>query len=263
MRRASLLGLALALFVVGTACGLSSLGQGGAPGDGRTASPEPTEAPMLPVSINEGLASLDSYRMTYTSDTFDSASQQREVATFVVARDRASDASYSRNETASSSEGSDLAQSDVQEQYVIGHGLCQVSGGEAEFTPVSETARVLGDLMSQVVSFHPLIENPVLVGEETVNGVPVRSYTFELTSLGASTDVEVSRADGRYSIATDGDYLVRYGLDLELRTGAADDPQAESSTFHIDLSLEDINQPVAIVFPEACQEAAGTPAPAP
>lgn len=242
----------LFVLVVGSACGLSPAG--GGTEDGRpAATAEPTEAaPMIPVSINEGLASLDSYRMTYTSDVYDSFTMERTVSTNEVARNRDTDASLNRTETRVTSDEAGLVSEEVQEQVVIGDQLCSTTNGEGELTTISETARVLSDLMSQVVVFHPLIENPVFVGEDMVGGVPVRSYTFELRSVGSALEVEASRAEGSYAIAVDGDFLVRYRLDMELRTGTEEDPEAEYSEFHIELSLEEINEPVDIAFPPSC-----------
>jgi len=252
MSRKGIVGFGLLVIMVGTACGMSSLGDPSASRRGESSTPEPTEAPMLPVSINEGLASLDSYRMTYTSDVLDSVSQERTTVTFVAARDGAADADYNRTETRVTTEADEVVSDDVQEQFVIGHQLCAVTDGEAQMTPISGTAQVLSDLMSQVVVFRPLIENPVYVGEDVVNGVPVRNYTFEVRSVGATPGVEATRADGDYAIAVDGDYLVHYRLDIELRTGAEGDPEAESSVSSFELSLEDINQPVELAFPSTC-----------
>jgi hypothetical protein len=42
---------------------------------------------------------------------------------------------------------------------------------------------------------------------------------------------------------------------MELRTGPEGDPEAESSVSFFELSLEEINQPVEIVFPPNCQAA--------
>ena len=205
---------------VGSACGVSSLGGAQQAAGGETPTAAATDAPMLPVPINEGLASLDSYRMTYTNDVFDSVAQQRNVITLVMARDQATDASYNRTETHVTDAAGEAVSEDVQEQYVIGNQICVLSGGEGELTTMSETARVMSDLLSQVIVFNPLIENPVYVGEDVVNGVPVRTYTFEVRSLGAASGAEATRADGSYAIAADGNYVVHYRLDLELRTGA-------------------------------------------
>lgn len=86
-------------------------------------------------------------------------------------------------------------------------------------------AQALTHLMSQVVVFHPLIEHPVYVGQDSVNGVPIRTYGFEVRSLGAASGVEATRADGTYAIAVDGEYLVSHTLDMELRTAPEGDPR--------------------------------------
>jgi len=256
MSKKRIVGFGLLVIIVGSACGMPSLGGGPvAEGGGVSGNSEPTDAPMVPVPINQGLASLDSYRMTYTNDVFDSLAQERTVITFVVARDREADANYSRTETLVTTEGNEVVSEDVQEQFVIGNQICAVTGGEAEMTPISETAQVMTDLISQVVDFNPLIENPVYVGEDVVNGVSVRTYTFEVRSLDAASEVEAARADGNYAIAVDGDYLVHYRFDIELRTGPEGDPEAESSVSFFELSLEEINQPVEIAFPPSCQVA--------
>jgi len=210
---------------------------------------------MLPVSINEGLASLDSYRMTYINDIYDSLAQERTVTTSVVASDRDSDGSYTRTETLVTTEDGEVVSEDVEEQFMIGNQVCAFTEGEGQITTLNATARVMTDLMSQVVVIQPLIENPVYVGEDVVNGVPARTYTFEVRSVDAASEVEVVRADGSYAVAVDGDYLLRYRLDLELRTGAEGDPEAESSISSFDLSLVEINQPVEIAFPATCHEA--------
>ena len=250
-----IVGFGLLVMIVGSACGISSLSgapeaaSGGAPG-----TPVPTDAPLLPVSINQGLASLDSYRMTFTNEIFDSLAQERTLMTVVAARDREADANYNRTETLVTTDENEVSE-DVQEQFVIGNQLCLVTAGEAQVTPISDTAQVMTDLMSQVVDFNPLIENPVYVGEDVLNGVPVRTYTFEVRSLGAASGAEAARADGSYAIAVDGDYLVQYRFDMELRTGPEGDPEAESSVSFFELSVEEINQPVEIAFPPNCQAA--------
>jgi hypothetical protein len=255
MSRERIVGFGLIVLVVGSACGLSSANTTPDAGGDEVPTPAPTESAVLPVSINQGLASLDSYRMTYTSDVFDSVAQERTVTTSIVAADREADASYNRTETRVTGGGDEVVSEDVQEQFVIGNQLCTVADGGAEMTSISDVAQVMTDLMSQVVVIQPLIENPVYVGQDVVNGVPVRTYTFEVRSVSAASGVEASRADGDYAIAADGDYLVHYRLDMELRTAPEGDPEAEYSVFAIVMSLEEINQPVDISFPPTCQEA--------
>ncbi len=245
--------------VVGTACNLSSLGGTSGAGDAGEAGaanevgPAPAGAPMIPVSINEGLASLNSYRMTYTTDSFDSVTQERTVVTVMVARDSATDADYNRTEQRVTGPAGEVISESVEEQYMIGNQMCSVSEGEAEASTLSGTNQALSDLMAKVVEFHPLIENPVYVGRGDLVGIPVRNYTFEVRSVGAGSEVEATRSDGTYAIAEDGDYLVHYRLDMELRTGVEGDPEAQVSILAIEVALDDVNQPVGIVLPAGCQ----------
>ena len=121
---------------------------------------------MFPVPINEGLASLDSYRMTYVNDVYDSVPDQRSVITFVVAHDKATNANYNRSETQVTTEDYEVISIQVQEQYVIGNEICMLADGQAQFTAMSDMARQLTDFMAQGLQFNPPIENPEFVGED-------------------------------------------------------------------------------------------------
>jgi hypothetical protein len=218
--------------------------------------PTPTDqpdVPLLPVPLNEGLASLDSYRMTYINDVYDSASDERSVITFVVARDDAADASYNSNESQVTDEDYQVKSMDLQEQYFVGNQVCVLSNGEAEFSTISSTAReMMGLVMGQVIQFNPLIENPEYVGEDVIRGIPVHTYTFEVRSIASASEDEVSKAEGHYAIAVDGEYLVDYRLDMEVRTAPEGDAAADFSISFFALTLEDINQPVGIEMPANC-----------
>ncbi len=130
-----------------------------------------------------------------------------------------------------------------------------LSNGVATVNFMSDSARDISSVMSQGITYDPIIENPEFVGEDVINNVPVRLYDFEVTSVSASSESEVGRAEGNYALADDGDYLVTYRLDMELRTGPEGDPEAEYSVSFFQLSLENINEPVEIAFPETCQTA--------
>lgn len=252
MSRRAIVALGLTVLIVGSACGLSMPGAAPPPEVEESPAAASAEQSMLPVSINDGLASLDSYRMTYTTDSFDSTSQERSVTTVSVAHDAAAEADHTRTETRVLDEAGALLSESVQEQVVIGSQSCTLSEGEVEMDSISDMARVMMDLMSRVIVIQPLIENPVFVREDVVSGVPVRSYTFEVRSVSGATGVEASRADGSYAVAVDGNYLVRYRLDMELRAGAEGELEAEYSVLMIELSLDAINQPVQIAFPPEC-----------
>jgi hypothetical protein len=245
-----------------------SLGGDGSTGDGEeTATPSAAGAEsgptatgdfddvILPVPLNQGLASLDSYRMTYTNDVYDSVAGERSIITFTSARDAASNATYTSSESQTATEDYQVITSDLEEQYAIGNELCIVQAGEAQFTVLSGMAREVMDLFSRAISINPIIENPEYTGEDVISGIPVHTYEFEIRSIGATSDAEVGTAAGHYAVAVDGQYLVDYRLDMELRSGPEGDPEAEYSVSFFEIKVEDINQPVEVVFPLTCQQA--------
>ena len=222
------------------------------------AAPTPTESPaepMLPVPINQGLASLDSYRMSYTNDVYDSVPDQRSVTTFIVAQDKEAEATYNSTESQVTTEDYQVQSTTLQEQYVIGNQVCILQDGVATVNFMSDSAKELTGIMGQGFTYNPLIEDPEYVGDDVVNGVQARLYEFEVTSASATSESEVGQANGAYALADDGDYLLTYRLDMELRTGPEGDPEAEYSVSFFDLSLEGINEPQEISFPESCETA--------
>ena len=262
------LGILLVLAALLSACGGSTPGQE-SPANGEQSSDElveagssptvaPTETPvppMFPVPINRGLASLDSYRLSYTNDIYDSVPDQRVVTIVIVAQDTESGATYNSIETQSATEDYQIVSTTVQEQYIVGNQVCMLQDGVATINIMSDSARELTSMTSQGMTYEPIIENPEYAGEDTVNGVPVRLYEFEVTSMSATSDAELAHADGNYALAVDGDYLVDYYLEMELRTGPEGDETAEYSESIFDLSLEGINEPQEISFPESCETA--------
>ena len=160
------IGILLALALLGTACGSNptEAPQDGDPesvssANGESADEvEPQPVPskrMLPVPINEGLASLDSYRMTYTNDVYDSVPDQRSVITFVVAHDSANKANYNSTETLVTTEDYEVTSSQLQEQYIIGNEICILSDGEAQFTSMSDMARTARSPALQALTAGP------------------------------------------------------------------------------------------------------------
>ena len=182
-----------------------------------------------------------------------STAGERSIISFVVARNDDLDASYNSTRTQQATEDYQITSDEFQEQFFVGKQVCMLSDGEAELSAMSDAGRELvGLVLSQVVQFYPLIENPEYVGDDVINGVPVHTYSFEVRSLSSVSDEEVKRADGHYAAAIDGNYLVDYRLDMEVRSGPESDPEATYSVSFFQLTLDDINTPVDIRLPDAC-----------
>ena len=101
------------------------------------------------------------------------------------------------------------------------------------------------------------LENVTLVGEETINGIDVRHYTYDETSLTAEEAAGIKSLDGHIYIAKDGGYMVRSIVDIvgDSKFGdgfSSKDLQPDTATTHIEMNLTDINSAVEILPPAAC-----------
>jgi hypothetical protein len=234
--------LALALL----ACGPFSLsGGGGASQGGDT--PDP-----VPVSINEGLASLNSYDMTVrfssvSPDPLDSTSTE-------IRRQHTSDpdASYTQISVSSSAGGDGPV---VTESHIYQIGNDQCVGSDAEGWTWSSSTSVqaeMAGLVTSMIGLTPLIDDPVFVAAETLNGIPTDHFSFKVSGLGVSSGAVVNTNAGNYWLAVDGKYIVKYSLVIDMST-AADAP-----SHHTEVSIEmtQVNGPVSIAFPAGCLAAA-------
>lgn len=212
------------------------------------------EDQSLPVSINDGLASLNSYRLTVRTESTGPTAVDRSSSDLEMAHSEEADATYTRSENFTQDVDNPEGSTDLSEAYQIGNDTCNVSEDSAEWESMTVMERELTDLITSALDFKPPIEDPTFVGEEQVNGVATSHYQFQITGLG-DTGAEVVRSDGEYWMAIDGRYLVRYNLDLELRgtPEGSDEVQAVSST--TSLELTEINAPLSITFPQICLDA--------
>jgi hypothetical protein len=107
------------------------------------------------------------------------------------------------------------------------------------------------DLITNMLGFTPLIDNPTFMAQETVNGIPSNHFTFKVSGLGVTSGAEVLANQGDYWLAVDGQYIVRYILNIATSV----DPQTNILSEEISAELNQINQPVSISFPQVCLDA--------
>jgi uncharacterized protein YacL (UPF0231 family) len=103
------------------------------------------------------------------------------------------------------------------------------------------------------------LNDPKYEGEETINGIRTRHYSFDEFSFMGTTGEEIESAEGHVYIAKDGDYMVRMVMDATGSVGMFDDNTNTDGTFHMEMELVDIDQPIDVVIPESCagQDGAG------
>jgi hypothetical protein len=225
-----------------------------APVADETATPDP-----VPVSLNDGLASLNSYEMTVKFNSV--GPDPTQSSTTSIQRQRSNDtnsSSTSINMSVISAGGGDPAITDTS-IYQIGNDQCSGSDTDGwSWTSSTPVEAEMQGLITGMIGLTPLIDNPVFVAAETVNGIPTNHFTFQVSGLGASSGAVVNINQGDYWLAVDGHYIVRYTLIIEISTAA------DTEVLHEEISIEmnQINQPVSIAFPQGCLDASQvTPTP--
>lgn len=206
-----------------------------------------------PVGLQDGLASLDSYRMSMSFKATDDDGSLTEMSENVERS--ADEATYTKMTTtmydASEDDESDTSTTEI---YAVGTVTCTYSDDEWEYEKVTEQQKELTDIFKNMVDFLPLIDDPQFVGEETMNGILTNHFTFKVNGIGDTSGSVASVNQGDYWLAVDGQYIVKYVLALEVRSGAEGTSGAEVNTLNVTVNITDINTPISISLPAACHE---------
>jgi len=219
-----------------------------------TATPEPTAIPSKPLSIWQGLSSLNSYRLVIRSVMNGPTVSDRNQNTMLVESGSDGDSSHTRYETISSSSDEPEVSTSATDHYAIGNRTCDVDdSSEATLEDVDPQAQEIMDAWFKMVDILPMTEDPVYVGAEMLNGVMTNHFTFNVTGLGVESGAEVVASNGEYWLAQDGQYVVKYSVIMETRNGPAEDPNTHTMHLEFYIEVTDINQPVVITMPPICQ----------
>jgi hypothetical protein len=229
----------------------SSSGQQTTPGGNATPNP-------VPVNFTDGLASLNSYQMNFTIHSIgpDPAQSSSFVVLTQYSQDQDAQFSQITNNTIPAG-GGEPSTSDTQ-IYQIGNDKCSGSEEDWSWTSLAPNETEMWNLLQGMFSLHPLIDDPVFVAAETVNGIPSNHFTFKISGLGASSGATVLANEGEYWLAVEGQYIVKY----HLHVGTSTDPTSNILNEDVSIEMTGINQPVSIAFPQGCLDASQvTPTP--
>ncbi len=210
--------------------------------------PTPTPIPDEPVSMRKGLASLNSYVLVVQTIAYGSESPDQTVMRIETHYSRDLDARMAYVNMVIPQEDDTPVESDSY-TYSIGNDQCTGNDEDGwEFETFTAQEKETQDFLSQMMDLMPIIDDPVLVGAETMNGIPANHFTFQVSGVGSASGVDVIINQGEYWLAQDGQYLVRYSLVIETRD--ANTQETLHSEYLIDLTS--IDQPVSIAFPAGC-----------
>ena len=209
-----------------------------------------------PVGLHAGLASLNSYRMKMrTLSTGPTAIDYNESVTNVNYNQQGNQL-FSQMVSTSSSKDNPTKSTSTSEEYRLDTLYCQRSIGSdgytsSELTDTTQAQQAITDAMFNVVDVVIVSKDAKFVAEETVNSILSNHFTFTISGLG-ETGAEVTQSQGEYWVAKDGQYLVKYQVTLETRSGAVGDANAQVSHFEMQVELNDINTNITVQMPADC-----------
>lgn len=124
-------------------------------------------------------------------------------------------------------------------------GCITTSGGdildENPFTSMMSPDQFLSDL-----------DNAKYEGEETINGIATRHYSFDKSAMTGTDITGVEEATGHVYIAKDGDFLVSMVMDAIGKIDLFDEGLTEDGQMHVEINLTDVDVPVEAAIPAAC-----------
>lgn len=205
-----------------------------------------------PVGLQDGLGSLDSYKLLIQIKTHDEKGSINDMSS-TIQRSVVDKAAYTITEaTTFDPEEDEEVNEDYSENYAVGNATCTYDGEDYDYEEVSDQEKEMQDIFSSMLDFIPLIEDPVFVAEETLNGIACNHFTFKLNGIGDTSGSIATINEGNYWLAKDGQYIVRYSLKLEIRSGAEGTEGAEVNYLESYVDLTDVNVPVSVTMPPGC-----------
>ena len=219
---------------------------------------ETVEEPSLP----ESALSLDtidelpfnSYRITMDLEVTGKKADGQEVAQSMKSEFTVSNdpqimnilMSFSGIDEVMDSESIEMAQIEGTSYMVIPEmGCITTSGGDIlddnPFTGMMAPDSFLNDL-----------DNAKYEGEETINGILTRHYSFDKFAMAGTDLTDVEEANGHIYVAKDGDFLVSMVVDATGKLDLFDEGLTEDGQLHIEINLTDIDVPVEAAIPAAC-----------
>ena len=256
--------IALTILVLASlTCSLpNSAGPNSTPSSGQAPTGAPksnlSSIPSNPIGLHRGLSGLKGYHLTIRSINNGPISENKNQVTINEESGSDKKSSHIQYETISSSPDKPQAKTGTNDRYTIGDRQCNFSSDNSKAT-ISDMDPMANEFLNTwytLIELVPNVDEPVFIGKEEVNGVKTNHFKFKVNGLGVDSGAEVVSSDGEYWLAQDGQYVVKYSVVIETRSGPAGDANTKIMHSEFYIEVKDINQPITITFPQACKEAA-------
>lgn len=263
----SISGIVAILFVVSAACNLpfSKSSKDKNPTNGNNDNIVATTEPVLPgissplasapdskpVSFQEGLGSLDSYRFNLhilSSDSTGSVTGIDETVESSVIEEN----NHSTMTSTSRSPEDTKDTVSTTETYNLGTVTCSYDGEKWSYSKKTEQDKEISDLLSQMIDFVPVIKNPEFVTKEEINGVQANHFSFKISGIGEKSGAVATQNQGDYWLAVDGQYIIKYILVLKIQSAPEGTSEAKISNMDVKYELFDVNVPITLTQPVDC-----------
>ncbi|MHC1740054.1 MAG: hypothetical protein AB9897_02970 [Anaerolineaceae bacterium] len=203
-----------------------------------------------PVGLQDGLGSLDSYRLRFQMISSDNSGKYSNSSEFIE-RSVVDKSTHSLMESTTFDPENDSEEdTSTTEIYEVGLVTCTSSGDDDwTYSEMTNEDKELADIFKGMVDIVPVMQNPQFVGEETVNDIPANHFTFKIEGIGTDSGAVASINEGEYWLAKDGQYIVKYNLTLEIHS--SDD--STISKMEVLMEMSDINSDIIdIQQPSGC-----------
>ncbi len=215
----------------------------------------PEKKPVLPVGLNKGLSSLNSYTYEMRLIMNGPSAQDRNETKVTTSYYSDDESTMTRTESFASSADEPEGDRSVSTVYRVGETMCTISDdedSEAEIEDLSPASKEMLNIFMNLSDTVINVEDPELVGTEMVSGVNCNHYQFTVIGLGKTSGAEVTQSQGEYWSAIDGNYLVKYDVILETRNAPEGDEDAEILHTEMHFLLFNVNSTSPILLPAEC-----------
>jgi len=211
-----------------------------------------TDVNSEPVSLNKGLSTLNTYKMTIEVELIGPTQQDVTREKIVQEHSEPQDASIISIESYSMTAEDPDPDTGISNIWRIGNERCTGSDDpdDTEYELMEPDAKEMADLVLDLFDMNFLIENPQFIGQESINGVQTNHFNFQLSGLGVESGATVLANQGDYWLAVDGNYMVRYSLLVQ--TSSSPD---KINHLKVYANLENVNTPITISMPQQCYDA--------
>ena len=206
-----------------------------------------------PVGLQEGLGGFDSYQLTIAVNYSSSDGSYSQVNDYTErslidhnSRTVLTDTEFDPAEDTEPS-------TSTTETINVGNITCTGDAEDWDYSEMTAQEKEMLDVFKGMADFVPIMDNPVFVGEENVNGIDCNHFNFTVSGIGDTSGSVATINSGDYWLAKDGQYIVKYHLLLEVQSAADGTTDAETTTIEASIDLNSVNVPLTFTLPANCQ----------